>query len=319
MKSRLIMLMSLAVAALSLSLAAGRMTYSMSGPPPPVHASLPPKPHSYLGVYEKGSPPDYQPIAEFASSVGRKPNLAESFSGWAEPFDTAYANVLHSHGITPLVQIDPTDALLGEIAAGNYDDYLRPYADAVADYGHPVIIGFGQEMNAPWFPWGFGHVSASTFVAAWQHLWRVFRSEGADNVTWLWTIQADEPGTGPIADWWPGARYVSWVGIDGFYNRPSDTFASVFQGTITTLRTFTSKPVLLSETAVGPNAGPPVIKIPDLFRGVIADKLLGLVWFDVDQSAVPTIREDWRIERDYQLQTWVRVGVQDLDLASGGG
>ena len=33
----------------------------------------------------------------------------------------------------------------------------------------------------------------------------VFRAQGADNVTWLWTINANPPDTGPVAGWWPGA------------------------------------------------------------------------------------------------------------------
>jgi hypothetical protein len=71
------------------------------------------------------------------------------------------------------------------------------------------------------------------------------------------------PGTGPIASWWPGARYATWVG-DGYYLRPSDTFASVFGTTIRQVRTVTSKPVLLSETAAGPRAGQ-FVKIGNLF------------------------------------------------------
>ena len=83
----------------------------------------------------------------------------------------------------------------------------------------------------------------------------VFHSEGADNVTWLWTINQDRAGTGPITSWWPGAKYVTWVGIDGYYFRPTDTFASVFGSTIQQVRHLTRKPILLSETAVGPRAG----------------------------------------------------------------
>ncbi len=83
----------------------------------------------------------------------------------------------------------------------------------------------------------------------------VFRSQGADNVTWLWTIQADGRGVGPAAPWWPGAQYVSWVGIDGFYDRPSDTFAALFGPAIAQVRTLTPKPILLSDTGVGRKPG----------------------------------------------------------------
>jgi hypothetical protein len=95
----------------------------------------------------------------------------------------------------------PTEASILVIAAGDYDDYLRLYADSVRDFGYPVVIGFGHEMNAPWYSWGFEHVPASTFVAACRHIVTLFRAERADNVTWLWTLQ----GTvlGGVAFWCP--------------------------------------------------------------------------------------------------------------------
>ena len=110
-------------------------------------------------------------------------------------------------------------------------------------------------MNAYWYSWGYGHLPAATFVAAWRHIVTLFRHQGTSNVTWLWTLQADEPGTGPIASWWPGEKYVTWVGIDGYYYRPSETFFSIFGKTIAEVRALTGLPVLLSEVAVGPQAG----------------------------------------------------------------
>ena len=102
------------------------------------------------------------------------------------------------------------------------------------------------------------------------------------------------PRTGPIGSWWPGAGYVTWVGIDGYYYHPSDTFASVFGKTIGQVRAITDKPVLLSETAVGPEAGQ-AAKIPDLFAGMRQYKTLGLVWFDIAQND-GLYHQDWRIE-----------------------
>ena len=174
--------------------------------------------------------------------------------------------------------IPPTPQSPG-IAAGTYDEYLRTYADSVRDFGHAVVIGFGHEMNAPWYSWGYNRVPATTFVAAWRHIVTLFKNEGADNVTWLWTINQDTHGTGPIAAWWPGKAYVTWVGIDGFYLRQSDTFTSVFGPTIRQVRKFTDKPILLSETAVGPSADP-LGNITNLFSGLAQYKTLGLVWFD---------------------------------------
>jgi mannan endo-1,4-beta-mannosidase len=314
MTSRLVTILAVALAVAALAGASLRLTGSSLSPPPPAYASLPPNLHSYLGVFERGAPPAYAPVAEFAAAAGREPNLLGYYSGWAEPFDTSFAELIRQHGVIPFVQIDPTDASIGALAAGIYDDYLRSYADSVRGFGHNVVIGFGHEMNAPWYSWGYGHIAPSTFVAAWRHIVTLFRDQGAKNVTWVWTIQADERGTGPIASWWPGAQYVSWVGIDGYYYRPADTFTSVFGQTIKQVHAFTSTPVLLAETAVGP-AADQFVKIQDLFQGMAAARTLGLVWFDEDQHG-GIEHQDWRIEDSPTAGIAFRFGVA-RELAPG--
>ena len=314
MKSRLIVVVAVAMAIVSgavVVIARLRAQAAM----PVAHAVLAPRPDSYLGVYEPGSPPAYSEIGAFGRVAGRRPNLAGYYSGWGQPFEVTFARTLHQHAIAPLVQIDPTGASLRAIAAGAYDPYLRSYADSVRGFGHAVVIGFGHEMNATWYPWGYRHVRAATFVAAWRHIVIVFRQQGADNVTWLWTLQGDVPGTGPVRDWWPGSRYVTWVGIDGYYYRPSDTFAAVFGSTISQVRDFTRRPILLSETAVGPQAGQRA-KIGDLFRGMAAARTLGLVWFDIAQDN-GVYHQDWRIESSPAAERAFRLGVlADLGRAS---
>jgi mannan endo-1,4-beta-mannosidase len=317
MRPRIVMLLAFVIAAVAVGFTGARFTVLPSSPPV-VHKSLPPVSGSYLGVFEPGSPPSYLPIEQFASVAGKEPNLIGYYSGWAEPFDSSFAQMVHRHGLIPFVQIDPSFASVAAIAQGDYDGYLRLYADTVRDFGHQVVIGFGHEMNGSWYSWGYGKTLASTFVAAWQHIVTVFRGEGADNVTWLWTIEADGRGTGPIEDWWPGPNYVTWVGIDGYYLDPSDTFTSVFVKTIKQVNSFTTKPILLSETAVTPRANQ-YTNIHNLFAGISQFKTLGLVWFDEDQNGPGVTRQDWRLEGSNQLtQAAFRVGVAGLTLVTTG-
>jgi hypothetical protein len=312
MRSRLVTLLAVLIAVAGLTLTAVRLVAHASTPAV-AHASLSPSLASYLGVYEDGSPPDFGPIGDFTRTVSRQPNLVGYFSGWAQPFASGFAGKLRAHGIIPFVQIDPTYASVPAIAAGEYDNYLHDYALSVRNFGHAVVIGFGHEMNAPWYSWGYGHVRPGVFVAAWRHIVDIFHSEGADNVTWLWTINQDRAGTGPIASWWPGAKYVTWIGIDGYYFRPTDTFASVFGSTIQQVRHLTGKPILLSETAVGPQAGQ-FTKISDLFSGMRQYRTLGLVWFDKVQND-GIYHQDWRIENDPQADAAFRLGLSELTLA----
>jgi hypothetical protein len=310
MRPRLVVLVTVVIAAVALVLTVIRVV-SPSGHGS-ASAALPLRPASYLGVYEKGPPDTYQPVASFTAMAGKQPNLVGYYGGWGEAFKTTFAQTARDHGAATLLQWDPTGVSVAMIASGGYDGYLRSFAASVRGFGGPVVIGFGHEMNAYWYSWAYRHTEPATFVAAWRHIVTLFRAEGANNVTWLWTVQADEPGTGPIASWWPGPDYVTWVGVDGYYYRPSESFYSVFGETIAEVRMLTGKPVLLSETAVGPLAGQ-AGKIPGLFAGMRQYGTLGLVWFDITQHG-GLYSQDWRIEDSAATEAAFRHAAATLDL-----
>jgi hypothetical protein len=250
---------------------------------------LPTRSASYWGVYEPGTPASYRPIQQFTARMGgAAPRIVLYFSDWGLPFASAYAQAAHDHGALTLVQIQPAGVSMAGIADGRFDGYIRSYARQVRAFRHPVIIGFAHEMNGPWYPWGFGHVRPSTWIAAWRHLVTVFREQHADNVTWLWTVNIMAPGVPSPRLWWPGSAYVTWVGIDGYYYLADDSFQGVFSPTMTDVRSFTGKPILVAETAITPGFVPGAM--PGLITGIRRNHLLGLVWFDADA------RLDWRLE-----------------------
>jgi len=249
-----------------------------------------------VGVYEPGVPGSWSKITEFTTATGVKPGIAVYFSSWKQPFAVSFAQTAWGHGAYVLVQLEPKGVTLDSIVAGHSDAYLRSYADAVAAFRHPVILSFGHEMNGTWYSWGDGQASPATFVAAWRHIVDVFRAEGAVNVTWLWTVSSIEGASSELSKWWPGAGWVSWVGVAGYYYRASDTFGLVFGTTIADIRTFSSAPVLIAETAVGTTANRES-QIDGLFAGVSEQGLPGVVWFDEAQHA-GVYHQDWRLEDD---------------------
>ncbi|WP_300607237.1 glycoside hydrolase family 26 protein [Trebonia sp.] len=245
-------------------------------------------------MFEPGVPLSYTPVEKFAAATGIQPRIVLWYGGWGDPFWTEFAHEVAAHGALPLVQVNPGQATMASVAAGKYDAYLRSYADAVRKFGGPVVIGFAPEMNGTWYQWGRGHTPPSEWVAAWRHIVTLFRAQGARNVIWLWTVNAvNAAEKADLRDWWPGASYVTWVGIDGYFYFASETFASVFGRTVAEIRSFTQDPVLISETATGPVAGPS--KIAELFAGVKADHLVGFVWFDQAQHD-GIYHQDWRLE-----------------------
>ncbi|MGD0558440.1 MAG: glycosyl hydrolase [Streptosporangiaceae bacterium] len=258
----------------------------------PVRSTLNSGPEPLLGAYIPGMPDSTASLTRFEKSTGTKEHIAVYYSSWGEPFKSGFARTVRAMGAVPLVQIDPGKLAVSDIADGGQDDYLISYAQAVRAYSQPVILSFGREFNGDWYRWGYEHTSPATFVAAWRHIVTVFRRQGAYNVVWLWT--ADVLIGSRTADpkaWWPGSSYVTWVGVDGYYRNAGDTFAHLFNATLSDIRAITDDPVLVAETAIAADADR-IAQIPNLFQTVKADKLVGFVWFDTNGT------DDWVIDND---------------------
>jgi mannan endo-1,4-beta-mannosidase len=258
-----------------------------SDPTGPLPLQLPAATGAYLGVYTHGVPDSYSGVAAFKDTTQAKPDVVMYYSGWFVPFPGKFAATVADNGAVPLVQMDPDKINVSKIASGRYDGYLSAYAEAVRGYHHPVIMSFGHEMNGTWYSWGYRHTSPTVFVAAWRHIVRLFRALGARNVTWMWTVNIinnTHGGTIPLpGQWWPGSSYVNWVGVDGYYLKPSWKFAPLFGPTIAAVRKLTLDPILVAETGAVPAAGQSA-KIADLFAGIHQYGLLGFVWFDSTNS-----------------------------------
>ena len=139
---------------------------------------------------------------------------------------------------------------LKAIAAGRYDGYVRRAAKSAAAWGKPILLRFAHEMNGTWYPWGRGMPgnTPGIYKAAWRHLVGIFRTAGADNVQWVWTPNVDGGGQYPFRSYFPGNRWVDWVGLDGFnWARRGEweSFTDLFASSYDTLGRITSRPVMI--------------------------------------------------------------------------
>jgi hypothetical protein len=279
----------------------------------PVVVAAPKISKPLIGAFTPGLPGSTASLAKFEKLTGTKVGFAAYYSGWNESFKPAFAAAVAKMGALPIVQIEPGKLSLASIASGTQDSYLISYADAVRAYRRPVAISFAHEPNGTWYIWGMHHTPPATYVAAWRHIVDVFRTQGADNVIWLWTVNvlADfgKRAANP-APWWPGSKYVTWVGIDGYYRYSNETFGYLYNATLADVRAITNKPILVAETAVSPAAGK-VAKIPDLFSSVKADHLLGFVWFDAKGN------RDWVLDKDPAALTAFKNAAKKYGYAGG--
>eukprot|EP00611_Tribonema_gayanum_P032727 TRINITY_DN989_c0_g1_i5.p1 TRINITY_DN989_c0_g1~~TRINITY_DN989_c0_g1_i5.p1 ORF type:complete len:409 (-),score=130.23 TRINITY_DN989_c0_g1_i5:608-1834(-) len=118
---------------------------------------------------------------------------------------------------------DEVKTNLDLIADGYYDDYLYRFIDEMLDDGNrAVTIRPLHEFNGDWYAWGTqagGNNDIPTFIAAWQHIHRVFTSKRANVQFQLaYNCKSGLNDDTPFTAWWPGAQYVDMVVCSG-YNR----------------------------------------------------------------------------------------------------
>jgi mannan endo-1,4-beta-mannosidase len=243
-----------------------------------------PKKH-YVGVVI------YRPwevtLPEFEQQSGTTPTIISYYINFGTPVNIDHVSDIYGQAF-PIIQIDPYHASLEKIADGHFDSYLIQQAHAVASFRCPVAISFGHEMNGDWYPWGDTHVTPAIFIKAWQHIYHIFTTSGAKNVKWVWTVNRDSSYVSSLTKWWPGNKYVNWVGIDGYYRKPGNNFTYVFRHTIQQIRSLTKDPILITETSVT-RVGPQAANITNLFQGAGKDKVFAVVWFNVKA------KEDWSL------------------------
>jgi hypothetical protein len=195
----------------------------------------------------------------------------------------------------PIIVLQDTTNSPAQIASGVDDKALQSYALVLSTMQTPVGIVFDHEFNGPWSSWGYTHATPAEFVAAWQHIVTLFRDNGATNVTWIWNPNVTSRWTDPdLQAWYPGDAYVNWVGFDGYFYLTTDTYDSVFSATISQVRAFTKRPLIIIETGANPVSGRPRA-IANLFQGAAKTPgLIGLIYFDYNKTTV----HDWYINND---------------------
>jgi hypothetical protein len=287
-------------------------TYPAPSPDPsPSGSDLPPvKPliQPVLGVVSDDP-------ANWAAATHANPVLATRYVSMATPLPPSW---LHSamrvaDGATPVIELTLASAngsagiTLASVANGSSDNWLTDLRAEIDQLGRPVVIAFGPEANGDWYSWGStpnpgtspAPNNASAYIAAYKH---VHDKLGTSLITWLWQVSAHnprDPSTADFNSYWPGAPFVNWFGFDGYYYKPGDSFKLRFQFSLSEIRSWWSGPTIVAETAISPLTRNMPDDVTDLFKGVVANNLMGLIYLDLNvcQGQCSTYKQDFRIEQ----------------------
>jgi beta-mannanase len=118
---------------------------------------------------------------------------------------------------------------------------------------------------------------------------RIFRRSGASNVKWVWTPFTNQFGGVPFKGFFPGDRWVDWVGLDGFnwgYGGKSYSFKQLFGSSYRQLARISRRPMMIAET--GTNDRGKAHWISQALRRQLPRlrRIRALVWFNEGDNEV---------------------------------
>ncbi|CAF1362460.1 unnamed protein product [Adineta steineri] len=111
----------------------------------------------------------------------------------------------------------------------SYDPYINKFGDRMKNwlagpdgiYGtnddRRAFVRLGHEMNGNWYSWSKGSIP-NNFVLAWRHTYNILLNKGinATRLQWVWSVASKDYGQYTAEDYWVGANYTDWLGINVF-------------------------------------------------------------------------------------------------------
>jgi hypothetical protein len=245
---------------------------------------------SYLDLKSKTLP---QALALRRKQLGRDQEIVHLFYNWT---DTLLSPTPQAGDSTILISWAGTT--WASITSGKSDKLIASAARRLAAYDKPVLLRWGWEMNGNWFAWDGTHNGKKTagYAKCWQRLRKIFKQEGADKVSWVWSPNWN---SGPDVSWnqyehyYPGDADVDWVGVSAYpFNKQTPT--ALFHRICDEYGA--RKPIMLTETASIDNGGTTkrdwINACSAYLKGQSA--IGGVVWFDTDTQ--PGTKTNFRID-----------------------
>lgn len=246
--------------------------------------------YTYGGVWTGA-----EPVLKLEGDLGRRLDIVHWYMNWDNSWDPALLELFRSGARLPLISWQPHDRPVTDIAAGQFDDYIRSWAQGVISYGGPVYLRPFPEMNGDWTSW---NGDPASFVLAWRRVTDIFRTEGAHNVRWVWSPNVtDEPRSAGnrMELYYPGGDHVDVLAVDGFNwgdTRPHigwRSFEEVFLGGYERVAALGDQPVWFAEIASAESGGDKGAWIGNMLTSDAFPRLAALVWFNEDKET------DWRV------------------------
>jgi membrane-bound metal-dependent hydrolase YbcI (DUF457 family) len=277
-----------------------------------------------LGTYVRGLEDSPGLLDRYTEEVGRPPAIVGAYKRWdVTPFYWPELHEIASRGAVPMVGWEPWNEhdhgyRLSAIAKGHFDDYIWRSAREAREWGGPILVRFGQEMNGSWAPWqrGVDGTTGPRFIAAWRHIVTIFRRAGATNVSWVWCPYVNN-GHLPFMDFYPGDKWVDWLALDGFnWGAASawQSFPKIFDASYRRLARIGSKPIMIAEIGSNEAGGSKARWLRRTLHRQLPrlKRVRAVVWFDATDGS------DFRIDSSPAALSAFREGISSPLYAGDG-
>jgi hypothetical protein len=186
----------------------------------------------------------YDALTAFERLTGKALAVVACGNFWGDQaFPEKTVRIISGYGAVPLLFWSPWDKPyeegqkpgrfgLRDIVAGKYDAYIDSWADAARQYGKPLLVAWGLEMNGTWFPWsgyfyGRGKMAGQQdgqklyegpelYKRAYRYVIDRVRARKATNILWGFHVNNFSSPNAPwnrISNYYPGPEYVDWLGL----------------------------------------------------------------------------------------------------------
>lgn len=272
-----------------------------------------------------------------ANETNEFPSIVSNYKDWTTSFSSAEVNTVYASGAQPMITWEPWVAsaktanqpnyTLASIYNGQHDAYIQTWIDAikVQNTPKPILLRFAHEMTGDWYPWGYnvnGNVAGTydsvnkratgDYAKAWRYIHDKFTAAGIDKTKVQWVFAPNNSVSSGVDFWnfWPGADYVDYTGLDGFNWGTTQTWSSwqqpwdVFGAGLWHLnndKDIAGKPIIITEVATVQSEGSNKQSewINNLVNWLSTDaanqNVVGFVYFNHNKVEGSTMT-DWRFD-----------------------
>jgi len=260
-----------------------------------------PENRTLWGLFSEHIPGNYLYYLKKAeANLGHTFEFVMTYSSFDTEFPEKDVREIYADGRVMMLTLHPWSEgnlekiMIPGIVRGDYDEYIKRWADSIKQLGEPVFFRFGNEMNGDWDPWcaWFYGKDQDLFIEAWRRIYNLFHEAGADNAYFVWN---PHDRSFPDFNWnnshlyYPGDEYVDWIGLTGYNNGESydwdrwRDFGSIYKDIyMEYLMLYPDKPFIITEFASNEEGGDKAAWISDAFSKLAYDypRIKIAVWFN---------------------------------------